>query len=203
VGELRVAFREDQPPLTRFGRAQLVAFLRALDRHLRQPHQVVVIGGAAAAVAYDSGTKTTDVDLFSGLSQDIVDAAARAREETGLGIAVGAAAVADLPYHYEARLRPARGLRLEKLRLLFPDKYDLALAKAVRGYEHDLDAIAGIHRRHRLSRRTLVGRFEAEMTHAVGDRARLRLNLVLVVARLYGAVEARRLAGRWGLPTPA
>ena len=161
-----------------------------------------MIGGAAAAVAYDSGTKTADIDLFRGMSRDILEAARRAREETGLAIAVGAAPVADLPYDYEERLRPARGLSLQKLGLVFPDKYDLALAKAVRGYQHDLDAIEGIHRRHRLSRRTLVGRFEAEMSHAIGPPARMRLNVVMVVARLYGTAEARRLAVRWDLPVP-
>lgn len=179
-----------------------MAFLRAVDRHLQGRHTVVVIGGAAAAVAYHSGTKTMDIDLFRGLTRDIVDAAARARQETGLAIDVGAAPVADLPYDYENRLRQARGLRLKKLTPLFPDKYDLVLTKAVRGYEHDVEAIGAIHRRHRLSPKTLVDRFEAEMSHAVGHPARIRLNMVLVVERLYGIVIARRLARRWGVPIP-
>lgn len=188
--------------MTKFGRAQLVSFLRALDRNLLRPARAVVIGGAAAAVAYDAGTKTADVDLFTGASKDVLEAAHKARRQTGLAIAVAAAPVADLPYNYEERLRPARGLRLAKLSLAFPDKYDLALAKAVRGYQHDIDAIAGIHRRHRLSRKTLVGRFEAEMSQAVGDPARIRLNIVMVVARLYGFEEGRRLARRFGVPAP-
>jgi hypothetical protein len=188
--------------VTRFGRPQLVAFLRSLDRHLRRPSTIVVIGGAAAAVAYNSGTTTADIDLFRGMSKDIEDAARQARQETGLAISVAAAAVADLPYDYEERLRPARGLRLSRLRLAFPDKYDLALAKTVRGYQHDLDAIEGIHRRHRLSLKTLVRRFETEMSQAIGDPARIRQNLVMVVARLYGTAEARDLAYRWGVPIP-
>jgi len=161
-----------------------------------------VIGGAAAAIAYDSGTRTADIDLFRGLSVDLVDAAGKAREETGLAVAVGAAPVADLPYGYEERLRPARGLKLERLALSFPEKYDLALAKAVRGYQHDLDAIEGIHRRHRLSRRTLVRRFEEEMSQAIGDPNRIRLNVVLLIARLYGTEEGRTLARLWEVPTP-
>jgi hypothetical protein len=188
--------------LTRFDRRQLVAYLRALDRHLRRPATVIVIGGAAAAVAYDSGTTTADIDLFRGMSKDILEAAQKAREETGLAIAVDAAPVADLPYDYEGRLRPARGLRLARLTLVFPDKYDLVLAKAVRGYQHDLDAIEGIHRRHRLSRKTLVGRFDAEMSHAIRPPARTRLNMVMVVARLYGIEEGRALARRLGVPIP-
>lgn len=188
--------------MTRFDRAQIVAFLRALDRQLRRPAAAVVIGGAAAAVAYHSGTKTADIDLFRGLTQELLEAARKARQETGLAIAVGAAPVADLPHDYEDRLRPARGLSLGKLTLWFPDKYDLVLAKAVRGYQHDLDTIEGVHRRHRLSRKTLVGRFEAEMSHAIGDPARIRLNVVMVVARLYGIEEGRKLARRLGVPIP-
>jgi hypothetical protein len=188
--------------LTRFDRRQLIAFLRALDRHLSRRADVLVIGGAAAAVAYDSGTRTADIDLYRGISADITRAADAARRETGLAIAVSAAPVADLPYEYEDRVRPARGLRLLKLTVSFPDKYDLALAKAVRGYQHDIDAIAGIHRRHRLARTTLIARFEAEMSQAVGDPRRIRFNVVMIVARLYGVAEGRRLAERWGLPAP-
>ena len=149
-------------------------------------------------MAYDSGTETADVDLFVGMSGQIEEAARTAREQTGLAIPVAAAPVADLPYDYEDRLRPARGLRLKKLTLTFPEKYDLALSKAVRGYQHDLDAVEGIHRRHRLSRKTLIGRFEAEMSQAIGDPARLRQNVIMLVARLYGSEEARKLARRWG-----
>jgi len=189
--------------LTRFDRRQLVAFVRAVDRHLARPVAVVVIGGAAAAVAYHAGTKTADIDVWQGLSNDLLEAAARARQETGLAIGIGSAAVADLPLNYEARLRPARGLRLDKLTMIFPDKYDLALAKTVRGYQHDLDAIAGMHRRHRIARRTLVDRFEAEMSAAITDPRKLRLNMAMLAARLYGFEEGRRLAQRWGVPVPA
>ncbi len=66
--------------MTKFDRAQLVAFLRALDRNLGQPSRAVVIGGAVAAVAYDSGTKTADIDLFSGISKEILEAAFRRSE---------------------------------------------------------------------------------------------------------------------------
>jgi hypothetical protein len=136
------------------------------------------------------------------MSRDVGDAARAARRSTGLAIAVAPAPVAELPYDYERRLRPARGLRLAKLGLLFPDKYDLALANAVRGYQHDIDAVEGVHRGHRLSRNTLVERFETEMSHAFGDPARIRLNVAMVVARLYGIKAGQALAARWGMPVP-
>jgi len=189
--------------VTRFDRRQLVSFLRAIDRNMRRPASAIVIGGAAAAVAYHAGTKTADIDLWKGLTPEILEAAECARQETGLAIAIGAAAVADLPYDYEDRLRPARGLRLDKLVLAFPDKYDLALAKAVRGYQHDLDAIEGIHRRHHLSEKTLVSRFEKEMSAAIADPRKVQFNMAMLAARLYGLEAGRLLAQRWGVPTPA
>jgi hypothetical protein len=188
--------------MIRFDRAQLVAFLRALDAQLDRPASVVVIGGAAAAVAYHAGTSTADIDLLHGWSRQIGAAALRARQQTGLAIAVGPAPIADLPYNYEDRLRPGRGLALRSLTLAFPEKYDLVLSKAVRNYQHDLDAMAGIHRRHRLSETTLVARFESEMGAAIADQARLRLNVALVAARLFGPDVGRRLAKRWGVPLP-
>jgi hypothetical protein len=192
--------------LTRFDRAQLVAFIRALDRHLRKKVRVVVIGGAAASVGYDSGARTADIDIFTilaGPADSLARAAELARVETGLGVGVGAATVADLPYNYEARLRPIRGLDLKKLTILIPDKYDLALSKVMRGYEHDIVAVKGMHERHRLSQKTLVARFEAElMKEAVADPRRIALNVVLVVERLYGFIAARKLAEGWGVPVP-
>jgi hypothetical protein len=78
--------------LIRFDRRQLVAFVRALDRNLEQPTTVVVIGGAAAAMAYHAGTRTADIDVWQGLSEAILQAAERARRETGLAIEIGSAA---------------------------------------------------------------------------------------------------------------
>jgi hypothetical protein len=188
--------------MIRFDRRQLLAFLRAIDRNLPRPASVVVIGGAAAAVAYRAGVMTADIDLMHGFTNEIAKAAAVARQQTGLAIAVGPAPVADLPYGYEDRLRHGRGLALRRLTLAFPDKYDLALSKVVRGYEHDLDAIEGIHRRHRLSARTLVARFETEMGAAIIDPQKLRLNVAMLCARLYGLQLGRQLADRWGVPAP-
>ena len=94
--------------------------------------------------------------------------------------------MAELPYNYEDRVRKVRGLDLERLTVLVPDKYDLALSKALRGYPHDIDAIEGMHRKHRLSQKTLVDRFETELAKiATADERIIRLNVAMVVARLF------------------
>jgi hypothetical protein len=192
--------------VTRFDRAQLVAFLRAVDRSLARKVKVVVVGGAAAAVAYHADVKTADVDVFSlleGPADALWAAAEVARRETGLGVSVGAAPVADLPYDYESRLKAVRGLKLKKLAILVPDKYDLALSKTMRGYPHDIDAVESISEHHHLARKTLVDRFEQElMNEAVADRRKIALNVAMLVARLYGFDEGRKLAERWQVPIP-
>jgi hypothetical protein len=192
--------------LTRFDRAQLVAFIRALDRHPPEKARVVVIGGAAASVGYNSNTNTADIDVLNvleGSMESLAEAADLARKETGLGVGLGAATVADLPYNYEPRLRPIRGLDLKNLTIIIPEKYDLALSKAMRAYEHDIVAVQGMNERHRLSQRTLVARFEKElMKEAVPDPRKIALNVVLIAERLYGFEPARRLAERWGVPVP-
>lgn len=192
--------------MTRFDRAQLVAFIRAIDRNLAERVEVVVIGGAAAMVAYDANVTTADVDVFTvvtGAPGALLAAAALARQQTGLGVNVGAAAVADLPYDYQRRLKPIRGLKLNNLTILVPDKYDLVLSKTMRGYPHDIEAVEGISKRHHLAKKTLVERFEKELMNvAVADPRRIALNVVMVVARLYGFDEGRKLAERWGVPVP-
>ncbi len=192
--------------MTRFDRPQLIAFIRSIDRHLSEKVQATIIGGTAAAVGYNANTRTSDIDVFSlhGSDRALARAVSRAREETGLGVAVTSAAVADLPCNYEARLKPIRGLALGKLTLLIPDKYDLALSKTVRAYPHDIDAIEGIHRGHRLALKTLVRRFESELwNQAIVDRQKLALNMAMVIARIHGFDEGRRLAQRWRVPVPA
>jgi len=192
--------------VTRFDRAQLVAFIRAIDRNLAEKVEIVVIGGAAATVAYGANVTTADVDVFTvvtGAPGELLAAAALARRQTGLGVNVGAAAVADLPYDYERRLKPIRGLKLNNLTILVPDKYDLVLSKTMRGYPHDIEAVEGISKHHRLARKTLVERFEKELMNvAVADPRKIALNVVMVVARLYGFEEGRKLAERWGVPVP-
>jgi hypothetical protein len=72
----------------------------------------------------------------------------------------------------------------------------------VRAYEHDLEAIEQMHLHRRLDRRKIVKRFEEEMGGAVADQAKLRLNVAMLVERLFGHDEGRKLAERWEVPVP-
>src|SRR5258707_6306361 len=103
--------------------------------------------------------------------------------------------VGDAPYEFESCLERVLP-DLRKLTVLVPEKHDLVLMKAVRCYEHDLDAIAEIHAHAALDLDVLVGRFEEEMT-PIGDPDRIRGHFLVVVERLFpdsvDAVEKRLL----------
>jgi hypothetical protein len=192
--------------MLRFDREQIVRFLHALDSALEGELKIFVVGGLAAIVKYNATVKTSDMDVFaivSGRDADLTRAAHVASEVTGIVLSIGGAPITDLPWNYEDRLKTVRGLRFQKLTMIVPDKYDLALSKAVRGYEHDLEAIASMHKHHRLSEKTLVNRYESELRKIVpGDERNFALNMVQLVQLLYGKRRAEIYEKRWGLDKP-
>ena len=192
--------------MPRLDRQQILRFLRALDNALVGTVEVVVVGGLAAIVQYDAAVKTSDMDVYaivSGKASDLIRAAQVAADVTGVVLAIGNATVTDLPWSYEERLKRVRGLRLKRLTMIVPDKYDLALSKMVRGYEHDLEAIASMHARHPLSEKTLVTRFEDEIWKiAMGDPRNFALNMIHLMRLLYGERRAAVYRARWGIDKP-
>jgi hypothetical protein len=175
------------------GPSDLGRFLQAVDAALEEPARLLVIGGAAAALHYGAKRHTADIDTLQPISPSLERAIAVARRQTKLDIPVSYAAIADAPYDFEDRLQSVRELGLTKLDLYVPERHDLALMKTIRGYEHDLEVIAEMHRKNPLDLETLKTRFAGEMSHVVSDPRKLRLNFVLVVDRLYGADAASRV----------
>lgn len=179
----------------RFDAAELRRFLAVVDACMGAPLQVVLVGGSALAIGYEVGVGTTDVDTWDTDVNALAPAVACAREATGLDIPVGSAAVGDVPYHYESRLRRVL-LELLHLEVRVLEKHDLALSKIMRCSELDLVGIAALHTVHRLDEETLVTRYLEEMDHAIGDPARLDIHLLVAVERLYGEVEAEQVRQR-------
>jgi hypothetical protein len=92
------------------------------------------------------------------VQDDLAAATVKARAVTGLDIPVAHAGVADAPLDIESRLERVLP-HLERLRVFVPERHDLVLMKAIRGYEHDLQAISEIHAHSPLDLETLVRRF--------------------------------------------
>ena len=177
-----------------FLKDELERFLEAVDQALAHPVEVIVIGGTAAALHYGVTRATHDIDTWTTVQDDLTAAAKRARVSTGLDVPMAQSGVADAPFDFESRLERVLP-HLDRLRVLVPEKHDLVLMKAIRGYEHDFQAIAEIHAHSPLDLETLVRRFQDEMT-PIGDPARIRGNVVALVERLFpDAAEdvARRL----------
>jgi hypothetical protein len=143
---------------------------------------------------------TLDIDTFQPVPPKVQAAVERATAQTGLLIPVTFAAVADAPYDYEDRLERVGEPVLRSLELWVPERHDLVLMKLIRAYEHDLEVIEEMHTKQPLTLEVLVSRFEREMSHAIADPSKLRLNLALGVERLFGERVAdgvlRRLRGR-------
>jgi len=66
-----------------FGADEIRAFLQAVDRHLTSRVRVEIIGGSAAALAYGASSTTSDLDTFNAINKELLEAVARASEETG------------------------------------------------------------------------------------------------------------------------
>jgi len=179
-----------------FLREQLERFLEAVDAALAEPVEVIVIGGTAAALHYGVTRATHDIDTWTNVRADLAAAAKKARTVTGLDVPLQKSGVADAPFDFESRLDRVLP-KLRRLRVLVPERHDLVLMKAVRCYEHDLEAIAEIHSHSPLELDVLIRRFQGEMS-PIGDPRRLRGNFLVVVERLFPAeadAVARRLRG--------
>jgi len=177
--------------MRKFHRTELTRFLGCLDTHLSQPTELIMIGGAAASLAYGIDRTTTDIDITETTS-GFEEALRLARQETGLNVPFQQVGIWDGPYCFEDRLEVV-DLKLRKLRVLVPEKHDLALMKVVRGQENDRDAIRQIAGKMGLDEKTLVDRFTREMTHVIGNPAHLRDNFLVVIEMLYGEAAADRV----------
>jgi len=68
----------------KYTRDELVKFVRSMDRVLEKPTEILVIGGAAAALKYGATASTKDIDTWHTVPRAVAKAAADARAETGL-----------------------------------------------------------------------------------------------------------------------
>ncbi len=115
-----------------------------------------MIGGSAAALHYGVARATHDIDTWTTVQAALAAAAEKARVVTGLDVPLQKSGVADAPCEFESRLERVLP-DLTRLKVLVPERHDLVLMKAVRCYEHDLDAIAEIHAHSPLTERSLSG----------------------------------------------
>jgi hypothetical protein len=165
-------------------RAEIERFLRAVDRALKRPATIIIIGGGAAALKYRIDDPTTDIDTFNALGADLRRAIDAARKATGLAMPFEQSGVADGPYEFEDRLLRAMP-RLARLTVLVPERHDLALMKTIRGDQADFAKLQAIHNRKPFVLSVLLKRYQEEMGHVIIDPRRLRWNFLALVESLF------------------
>jgi hypothetical protein len=179
----------------KFNHDELVRFIQCMDLLIEEPTDLIVVGGAAATLAYGATGTTKDIDTWDVVPPAVLKAAEEARVKTGLEVPIESPRVADVPYHYEDRLE-LLSMGLEKLRIFVPEQHDLALMKVVRGDRQDEDVIAEIHERHPFDLETLLERFEKEMDHVIKDERILRSQFRSLISRLFGPEAAKRIPSK-------
>lgn len=177
--------------MRKFTAEQLAEFLQSVDRHLEQPEEVTVIGGGALALAYDDGYRTHDIDTWGRVSRSLSAACEQAKKDTGLPVELSQAGVAQAPYESESRIVQVLP-QLQHLTVYVFDPYDVAISKATRGYEKDLNAIAAMHKRHPLDLDTLVQRYLDEMDHLSTLRS-IDIDFLNMIDTLYGTSTMKRI----------
>jgi len=141
-----------------FDRVNLVAFLREVDALLTRSGTARIIGGAVISLAHVPSYKTRDIDyVWADLE---VDAAIRrvAAEHPELGYA-SRTGVYFVPDGYENRFETLAIPGLVHLRVVIPERHDLAIMKITRGIERDIEAVAAMHARDPFDLDTLVERY--------------------------------------------
>ena len=134
--------------------------LSLIDAELSEPHEMVIVGGAAIGLRYTKKHVTGDIDSVTPSSDRklwaAVQRACRAMQEAE-GLAkppkVSTSAVFDPPEDWESRQVTLR-LGLKNLIVRVPEQHDLAISKVSRGLGRDYAALKAMHEAKPLRLRT-------------------------------------------------
>jgi hypothetical protein len=174
--------------------------LALVDAELEEPHDLVIVGGAAIGLHYapahitsdiDSVTSTRDHALWSAIER----AGKKLQQQDGLRRPPHVSYIGvsfEPPEDWEGRLRRVP-LSLRHLRVYVPERHDLALSKISRGLSRDFAALRAIHDEKPFRLRTLVERYEEARRVRVGDNRRFKANFLALVAELFGETAADRV----------
>ena len=186
--------------MDRFPSSSLLAFLRLIDEELAGRADILVIGGAAIAIAYSGWIHVTaDIDVLDVEGSDFWAACDRVRRKTPRSIPISRTTVATTPHEYAERRVRVTGSEFKRLRLHVPERHDLAIMKVARGLDHDLASIAEIHERHPFDLDVLIARYRETVPYLIGvDPKHFTWAFLGLVSRIFGdaGVEAAEAALR-------
>lgn len=184
--------RDDVPRSAEFW----AKLLKLIDDGLSEPHEMVIVGGAAIGLRYTKQHVTGDLDSITSTRDRklwrAVERACKAMQDAeGLTKPpkVSTSAVFDPPEDWESRQVTLR-LGLRNLIVRVPERHDLAISKVSRGLGRDYAALKAMHEAKPFQLRTLVKRYDEARRVRVGDPWRFKENFLVLVATLFGDAAA-------------
>lgn len=177
----------------RFDRTEVIAFLRVVDARLTRPGTIRLIGGAAVGLCHVPAYQTRDID-YAWADREVQAAISEVLAEQPDLVVTSQTGVYFAPYHHEDRLRALEIPGLARLTVEVPEAHDLAIMKATRGFDRDLEALQHMHLVAPFDLATLVERYEE--TWVTGSRQLADLGFLNVIETLFGeegAADAEQL----------
>lgn len=145
----------------RFNRDDIIYFLGQLDKELSTRIDLIIIGGASLALAYDFTNVTRDIDLINRISPELNEAIKTAKIKSGIEISINTTNVYAAIRGMEDRLTTIDDAGFEMVTVYVPEKYDLALMKCERSEARDILDIQNLHQSDSLDSEVLFIRFKS------------------------------------------
>lgn len=144
------------------------SFLIDLDAACPGPLRMLSIGGFAVSLYYALTRPTVDIDVVDVVPDDAkLTLAALAGQGTALHkrhkVYLQIVGVAQLPYHYEDRVRLMPLSFLRHLSIVVPDPHDLALSKVSRNLDIDFEDVLALAGSPEFDLQLLNDRYQSEL----------------------------------------
>lgn len=160
------------------------------DKNLTHSTDLVLIGGTALVLKYNSPRSTIDVDVYTKISKELKEAWGKAEKKIGVQIPLARSPIVEGPYNMEDRFVVYKDLGLKNLNILIPDHVDIVLMKVQRLLGKDRDDISHLIKQERIPHSVLLKRFTKEMDHVVGHKSTIISYYLLSIEENYGKVIA-------------
>lgn len=160
------------------------------DKNLTHSTDLVLIGGTALVLKYNSPRSTIDVDAYTKISKELKEAWGKAEKKIGVQIPLARSTIVEGPYNMEDRFVVYKDLGLKNLNILIPDHVDIVLMKVQRLLGKDRDDISHLIKQERIPHIVLLKRFTKEMDHVVGHKSTIISYYLLSIEENYGKVIA-------------
>src|SRR5437868_9759911 len=130
--------------MNRFREEQLKTFFEALDKRLKTPVTIFLIGGGAVLITKHTGRMTKDLDTWMSIPPAVEAVWQDVVRETGINLGIEVASVAEAPLEMEARAVVM--LQYSRLKVMTPSALDLLIMKIPRFSDTDQEDIQALVR---------------------------------------------------------